>query len=129
MIETVLAGALGVGVGGGGGAVAFLRARAQNRRDDAEASEHREGSAKLLAEAYGVLVDDLREDIADLRKQRDHHVEELRALRGELHTVVAAKDAEITAMRLELANERAENGRLRERVTTLEAEVRKLRPA
>lgn len=112
----------------GGGVVSLLRIRGLRRRDDAETDEHRSGSAKLLAEAYGVLVDDLREDLRDARGHITRQDEELRLLREDLRTIVATKDQEIAAVRNELANERTENGRLRDRVATLEAKVIALSP-
>lgn len=107
-------------------ASALFRPRSQQGLDQAEAEEHRAGSAKLLAEAYGLMVDDLREDIADLRTQRDRQDQELTIVRAELKTVTAVRNQEMAAVRLELAEERRENGRLRERVQQLESEVRTL---
>lgn len=111
------------GLVGSGGLGAYFRLRAQNRLNDAEAGEHRQSSAKLLAEAYGVLVDDLREDLRDARTHISRQDEELRSLRAEVHAIVTTKDAELAAVRLELSNERSVNARLRERVTILEATI------
>lgn len=96
----------------GGGASHLLRVRSQNTNDDAN-------SAQVLAKAYSLLVDDLQK--ASVRQDQ-----ELKALREELRRVVTNKDGEIAGLRHELAQERAESGRLRDRVVDLERTVRRL---
>lgn len=96
----------------GGGASHLLRVRSQNTNDDAN-------SAQVLAKAYSLLVDDLQK--ASVRQDQ-----ELKALREELRRVVSNKDGEIAGLRHELAQERAESGRLRDRVVDLERTVRRL---
>lgn len=96
----------------GGGASHLLRVRSQNTNDDAN-------SAQILAKAYSLLVDDLQK--ASVRQDQ-----ELKALREELRRVVTNKDGEIAGLRHELAQERAESGRLRDRVVDLERTVRRL---
>lgn len=99
-------------VGGGlagGGLASLFRVGARNRRDDAD-------SAHVLAKAYALLVDDLKTTVHDQGN-------DIKELREEFRRVVVIKDQEIAALRQELANERAESGRLRQRVAELEAKV------
>lgn len=107
---------------GSGLATVLVRGRSQNRRDDAEADERKATSAEVLARAYATLVDDLRRDL-------NRQDAEIKVLRDELRSVTKTRDVEIAAVRTELANERTENGRLRDRVAQLESEVRSLRAA
>jgi len=130
-----------VGVVGSGGLGAFLSRRtgaeraAGVERAQAETEERRESSAKLLAESYGLLIDDLREDIRDSRAHIDRQADELKAVRAELRSVRDSRDGELIALRGELAavrgelaGARSENGRLRERVALLESRERILAP-
>ena len=130
----------------GGGGVAYLRARSQNRRDasealerEAAADEHNSTSAKEMAKAYGLLVDDLREDIRDSREHIRRQDAELAELRTELRSVRDARDVEVSALRgeisglreelamlrashaTELAAERDQKAQLQARIATLEA--------
>jgi chromosome segregation ATPase len=114
-----------VALGGGIGRLLSLRPSnrridAEARRTDAEAHQKDAESAEVLARAYALLIRDLREDLS--RQDR-----ELESLRKELRSVVSSRDAQIADLRSELAEERAENSRLRVRVVALESQVERLR--
>lgn len=92
---------------GGGGLARILTVGAANRRTD----------AVTLAESYGHVIDRLEADLArqgrELAGLRDHITELLKLIGG--------RDAEILGLRAELAEERGESSRLRQRVSDLEA--------
>lgn len=112
-------------VGGG-----FWSRRSRGERDAT--------SAKDLAGAYGQLVDDLRKGQEDGRKhihrldeQLLRRDDEIKVLRDEVRSLRDGRDAEMGALRLELATvreelrlERAENAELRDRVASIEARRR-----
>lgn len=111
-------------IGGGAiGAIAtWLRGpsrKAANAKTEAEAEFTKTESAEVLARAYSILVDDLRDDLK--RQER-----ELDRMRDELTSLRTAREAENAALRSELAAERAENTQLRGRVASLESQVQAL---
>jgi chromosome segregation ATPase len=111
------AGTAALGAIGGG----FWSRRSREERDAT--------SASALAKAYGELVDDLREDVKDSREHIRRQDAELASLRDELRAVREARDSELNTVRQELADVRAENTRLRDRIATLEAHGRQPAPA
>jgi septal ring factor EnvC (AmiA/AmiB activator) len=79
-------------------------------------STNRRTDARTLAESYGHVID-------RLEKQTDSQGHEIVALRDQvtsLMKLIGTRDAELSALRTELAAERAENSRLRGRVEQLE---------
>jgi hypothetical protein len=83
----------------------LLRSRSQNQLDESN-------SAEVLARAYSVLVDDLRKGLA----RQDEELKEMRAMLRE-------RGNEIASVRDQLTEALTENGKLRERVTALEAQA------
>lgn len=79
-------------------------------------------SAVALAKAYGSLVDDQRESLDDARKHIHRLVADFAEFRKTRDQEIAELRSELTALRLELAEERAENNRLRDRIAVLEAQ-------
>lgn len=143
----------GAGVAGG-----FQSRRSRAERDAAaaksfaEAEAERSKSARDLAEAYKILVDDQRKQFdASLEDARGHihrmademsklraqHADDTKTLRDELARVRDSRDEEmkalrgelvatrneLAAVRLELAAEREQKGALLSRVASLEAQL------
>lgn len=110
-----------VGLAASGGVGAFFSRRSKGEKDAS--------SAVLLTKAYGALVDDQRESIADARAHIHRQDEEIRGLRDEVRNVRESRDTELSSLRQELADVRTENTALRKRIATLEAGERRQRPA
>lgn len=73
LIATTIAGS----VAGAGGWAGLLKVRPQNRRQDAE-------SAKVLAQAYALFVDDLRSEMSQLRAENSQLRERIASLEAHI---------------------------------------------
>lgn len=110
------------GVGGLGGLAALLRARSQNRVDDAT-------TRRTAAEADQIEVRTAREMVAELREEMERRVSNLTREIGRLQGRLEHVGEERDRLRREADDLHRENVELRARVEQLEERVRILTTA